>query len=243
MKGQAIEMDIKETYNQLAKSYEQDVDHDSPYNTDYERPAMIHQLPDDLSGKTVLDAGCAAGWYSEYLTNQGADVTGIDISEEMISAAERRVGDRAEFLCHNLEENLPFKESQFDIIISSLTLHYLKDWEYTFSEFHRVLKQDGMLLFSVHHPFMDFNNFKRENYFQKERLTDRWKKQDIVIDVQFYRRAMQDIVNTTTQFFTLEKLVEPKPQESFKEKNLNSYHYLMTNPHFLIVEAKSGKIH
>ncbi len=232
----------RDIYNKLANTYRYDVDEGSPYNAYYERPAMMRALPAQLKGKKVLDAGCSAGWYSSQLLHQGAEVTGIDVSPEMVKAAKQRLGEEATFLCHDLQETLPFKNDSFDVIVSSLTLHYLKDWTYTFKEFNRILKAGGTLLYSVHHPFMDYTKFKCENYFKTQFLSDTWNKPNITIDVSFYRRPMQSIVNETTKFFKLDKLIEPQPHEKMREVNEKSYHYLMTSPHFLIVKATSKKV-
>lgn len=228
---------IENTYNKLARTYEVSTDDASSYNAYYERPAVMSEVDEDLKGKKVLDAGCSAGWYSKQLAERGATVTGIDISEKMIEAAKRRVGKEAEFIQHDLSNPLPFEEQSFDLILSSLTLHYLEDWGPIFEEFNRILKPGGKLLFSVHHPFMDFTKFRAKDYFQTTLLTDTWEKPEVTIDVTFYRRAMQDIVNVVTRHLTLGELIEPKPAEIMKVKEPQSYDYLMTNPHFLIIKA------
>ncbi|GAA0342541.1 class I SAM-dependent methyltransferase [Bacillus carboniphilus] len=232
---------IRDTYNLLANTYMNDVDEGSPYNAYYERPAMLAHLPEQLKGKKVLDAGCAAGWYSAELNKRGADVTGIDISPEMIKVSKIRLQNKASFLCHNLEESLPFEDDSFDYIVSSLTLHYLRNWTQPFSEFKRVLKPGGTLLFSVHHPFMDYTKFECQNYFETLLLTETWKKPNVTVDVSFYRRSLQDIVNETTQWFQLDKLIEPRPIDKMKTASESAYEYLMTTPHFLMIKARKAK--
>jgi len=229
---------VKETFNQLAPIYETSVDTTSLYNSEYERPAMLAQLPVDLTGMKVLDAGCAAGWYTLQLKNRGARVAAADISPEMVRSAKRRIGEAAEIICLDLEEDLPFQNESFDIILSSLTLHYMKDWQKPFDEFQRVLKPNGIFLFSVHHPFLDVNWLENADYFNRQLIVDQWNKDGKVFNVPFYRRPLAEIMNSTLLHFWIEQVIEPLPTPRFKELSPASYERLLKRPQFLILKAR-----
>lgn len=228
---------LRDTFDSLAGVYENSVDTESLYNSEYERPSMLKQLPQKLSNKDILDAGCAAGWYTEQLVIRGANVVAADLSPEMVRSTNRRVGDKATILCLDLEANLPFENNSFDFIISSLTLHYIKDWSLTFSEFQRVLKPNGVFLFSIHHPFTDIKLLQDAHYFSTEMIIDNWTKEGKSFEVPFYRRPLHKILNETLNYFSIEKVIEPKPTMNFKAYAPDKYEALMNSPQFLIVKA------
>lgn len=232
-------------YDKLAKDYEKHVDTQSGFNAYYERPAMMKLIPEHMNQLAVLDAGCAAGWYTEQFIKLGCQVTAVDLSPAMVDACKRRVGNGATVLTCDLAETLPFKNESFNLIVSSLTLHYLDDWEPTFREFNRIMKPGGTLIFSVHHPFMDFKHFERPDYFAHELLSEVWNKKEAgPVEVTFYRRPLQEIINLTTAQFTIDQIVEPQPDIQSKENSQSIDWYqrwfdrLSTNPHFLIVKAQ-----
>ncbi len=55
------------------------------------RNVMLSRLPDDLTGKRVLDAGCGTGAMTEILAARGAEVVAIDISPQLIDIAAKRL--------------------------------------------------------------------------------------------------------------------------------------------------------
>lgn len=235
---------VIKAYDKLAGDYERHVDSQSGHNAYYERPAMMHLLPANMEQMTVLDAGCAAGWYTEQFLKRGARVTAVDLSPAMVEACKRRVGNEATVFTCDITEDLPFEDEAFDLIVSSLTLHYIEDWAPTFREFQRVLKPGGSLIYSVHHPFMDVKHFDRQDYFARELLTEVWSKPESgPVEVSFYRRPIQEIINVTSSRFRIDQLIEPQPSladkdnPEAKEWMAKWYERLMTNPHFLIVKA------
>lgn len=137
-------------YDSFAVSYSAE-NESSLLNAFYERPAMV-DLAGDVSGLRVLDAGCGSGPLSAALAAKGAVMTGFDSSPAMVDLAKQRLGGGAELHVADLAGPLPFADSCFDTVVSSLVFHYLKDWSAPLAELRRVLKPGGRLIVSVNHP-------------------------------------------------------------------------------------------
>jgi len=229
-----------DSYETMAEYYFKNID-TKPFNAYYERPATLSLLP-EVKRKRVLDAGCAAGWYSDWLLKNGASVTAVDFSPNMIEMTKKRIGNKAAIIRADLNNPLSFIEDEsLDIILSSLTLHYIRNWEVPRTEFIRILKSAGILVFSIHHPFMDFTFFKKENYFLTELLNDEWETPKGKVKVQFYRRPLNKIISSVIDAgFIIEKLLEPMPTEKFKELKPQVYEKLTNKPHFLFIRARKA---
>ncbi len=101
-----------------------------------EKPAMYSALG-NVRGKTVLCLGCGAGEECGYIKARGAkQVVGMDISQSLINEAKKNYS-QLEFHVMDMEK-LKFKDKSFDIVYSSLVLHYIKDWTCVLSEVSRV---------------------------------------------------------------------------------------------------------
>ena len=222
-------------YVGIASKYAATVDTKS-WNAHYERPAVVSLLP-ALRNAKVLDVGCGTGWYTEYLAGEGASVTAFDLNDEFVDLTKHRVGTRATVLQADLAEPLTFAcDQEFDIAVCPLVLHYLHDWKPALRELHRILKPSGVLVFSTHHPFMDWQLFKTENYFAIELLEDEWEH---VGRVDYYRRPLTTITEDLhAAGFWIERLLEPQPTDDFRRVNPRSYERLTKNPWFLFVRAR-----
>ncbi|MEO8664393.1 MAG: class I SAM-dependent methyltransferase [Ignavibacteria bacterium] len=222
-----------EVYNdrEFAKSYTNKIEYNS-HNALYERPATLSLLP-DVAGKEILDAGCGPGLYTELLTDRGAHVTAIDFSSEMIALTKERAGDKAKVIKANLNAPLDFlNDGEFDIIISSMVIHYIKDWDLLFSEFNRVLKKDGILIFSTGHPFAEYNLHSEGNYFETEMISELWPSYNV--NVSSYRRPLGDIFKVLKETgFRIDEVLEPLPVEECREKFPDAYEMLSTKPWFI----------
>jgi len=97
-------------------------------------------------GQKILDIGCGNGWLSTLYRLQGDELYGADISELNIKRAKER-GVIA--IQHNIETELPYADSFFDIILCADVLEHLFFPEKVISEMYRILKPNGILIIGV----------------------------------------------------------------------------------------------
>jgi 2-polyprenyl-3-methyl-5-hydroxy-6-metoxy-1,4-benzoquinol methylase/glycosyltransferase involved in cell wall biosynthesis len=88
------------------------------------------------AGSRILDVGCGSGWLSEFFARLGYDVTGIDISPDLIDISRARVARvaygadhetplRCRFMVHDAEGS-PLAE-EFDAVVCYDSLHHFED--------------------------------------------------------------------------------------------------------------------
>ncbi|MBU4086561.1 MAG: class I SAM-dependent methyltransferase, partial [Nanoarchaeota archaeon] len=141
-----------------------------------EEPTTFSLLK-SIKGKKILDAGCGSGIYSKKLAQKGAKVYGLELNQNMINLAKN--------YCKNLNiefkqgsiDKIPYPDNNFDIVLASLVIHYLKKPERAIKEFRRVLKDNGELILSTTHPIVESFIKIKDNGRKKEILiTDYFKK-------------------------------------------------------------------
>lgn len=72
----------------------------------------------------------------------------MDFSEEMVQRTHERLDHQSEVLCGDIEQ-IPFKDSLFDVVLCVGVLGYLGEDSQALKEMHRVLKPNGLLLVNV----------------------------------------------------------------------------------------------
>ncbi|MEL6139710.1 MAG: class I SAM-dependent methyltransferase [Cyanobacteria bacterium J06628_6] len=222
------------SYQTIAQRYADRVD-SQPIHTHYERPAVLSLLS-SLKGTAVLDVGCGSGWYTEYFLGQGASVTAFDLNEDFVQLTRQRVGNATRVLQADLSQPLSFAADRaFDVVVAPLVMHYLKDWQPALSEFHRVLKPQGSLVFSTHYPLVTRDLFALTDYFETARITDEW---DGIGEVQFYHNSLTQISQALSNSgFVIERLLEPQPTAEYEQLDPADYQKLSTQPWFLVIKA------
>lgn len=209
------------------------------YNAAYERPA-VRALLGDVRGLDVLDAGCAAGEHSAWLVANGARVVALDASEAMVRLARARLGATVRVLRADLARPLPLADASFDVVVSSLTLHYVERWVPALRELARVLRPGGRLVVSTHHPFLTLDMV--EDYHALQRVDDAFRDfADEPVPVRYFHRPLEQIVADVREAgFVLRGLREPRPAAEAHARDPAVAAKLRTRPWFLIVDAETS---
>lgn len=114
----------------------------------------------------------------------------------------------------------------------------VEDWRRPFTEFARILRSGGFLVFSAQHPVDEYIAFEVENYFEIEQERMTWSAGGKEIDVPFYRRPFSEVINPLVETgFELDEPVEPTPNETFEDEKPESYEKRSTYPTFICVRA------
>lgn len=131
-----------------------------------EWPTLEKMLP-DFTDKRVLDLGCGYGWHCIYAAHKGASaVLGIDLSEKMIQEAIRKNKcDKIEYKVLGIED-YDYPAQSYDIVISSLALHYIEDLAPVFAKINNTLGAGGTFVFTMEHPV--FTAYGSQEWFYNE---------------------------------------------------------------------------
>lgn len=211
----------------------------------------LQKILPDFEHKRVLDLGCGYGWHCLYAANQGASsVLGVDISEKMLAVAgDKNKHEKIKYEKSAMED-LDFPDNSFDVIISSLAFHYIKDFEALAENISRWLSFGGSFVFSVEHPvftsygtqdwyYDDKGNilhFPVDNYYYEGEREAVFLGEKVIK----YHRTITTYLNTLLQNgFDIRHIIEPKPPEDML--HIEGMKDEMRRPMMLLVSAQKTR--
>lgn len=230
---------------------------DNPYsgNAMVEIPTLFRMLP-DVKGKRVLDLGCGFGESCKKYSQMGAsDVVGIDISTKMLEVAKNKNDcENVSYLQESMEDfsGVANRLGHFDVITSSLAMHYIENYEALISSLYEIMKPGGTLLFSQEHPIFTATSVSAQwltegsgrvlglivnSYPDSGKRCVSW----IVDDFVKYHRTIADILNPIIRCgFMISEICEPRIEQSAVERDIRLSRCLQV-PDYLFIKAQKPK--
>lgn len=214
-----------------------------------EKPAIFQLLP-QIKGKRILDLGCGYGENCLIFSQMGAyQVVGIDVSAKMLRVATAENSAANIFYKNMCIENISGIDEKFDVIVSSLAIHYICDFNKLVSDINALLNDDGIFVFSQEHPlttapkngvswFKNYDgriaHYQLTDYAISGERTVSW----IVAGLTKYHRTFSDIINALSDSgFIIERMLEPVPTAEIIERD-PSFAKDLHKPSFLVIKAR-----
>lgn len=183
----------------------------------------LEKMLPDFAGKRVLDIGCGFGWHCAYAKEHGAAyVLGTDISEKMLAVAKEKTAELGIEYEQLAMEDINFKPDSFDMVISSLALHYTPDFPDICKRINKCLKSGGNFIFSCEHPIFtaqgtqdwhyDENgspmHWPVDNYFKEGKRTSIFLGEEVI---KFHKTLTTYLNTLLEEGFAIKQIVEPEP--------------------------------
>jgi len=137
LKSENLEHKIGKQFDVLADSFPAGV------SLDDKRVKTMFKYFGDIKGKKILDVGCGKGRFAKIMIEQGANITGIELSEKLLAEANKiQGGDFHEGSVTKID----FPDDLFDFVYCIEVLQHVPDTEMAISEMCRVLKKNGKII-------------------------------------------------------------------------------------------------
>ena len=192
-----------------------------------EHADLLALLP-EVGGCRVLDLGCGAGQLARHLATSGAaEVVGVDVSERMLALARAEWAHPRVTYCRGTIEELTFPRARFDLVVSSLVLHYVDDYRGLVRRIAEWLAPGGVFVYSTEHPIYTarlpgdgwvLDNAGQRTSWGLDRYADEGAREEtwFVPGVRKVHRTLATLVNGLLDAgLVVERLVEPIPSEEW----------------------------
>ena len=214
-----------------------------------EHADLLALLP-EVAGRRVLDLGCGAGQLAHHLATSGAaEVVGVDVSERMLALARAERAHPGVTYRREAVEKVAFPPARFDLVVSSLVLHYVDDYPGLVLRIAEWLAPGGTLVYSTEHPIFTarlpgegwvLDGAGHRAGWSVDRYADEGAREEtwFVPGVRKVHRTLATLVNGLVDAgLVVERVVEPIPGEEWLQDHPLA-HDERRRPVFLLVRAR-----
>jgi 2-polyprenyl-3-methyl-5-hydroxy-6-metoxy-1,4-benzoquinol methylase len=210
---------------------------------------LLALLP-DVAGRRVLDLGCGAGQLAHHFATRGAaDVTGVDLSERMLALAREEWAHPRVTYRREAVEAVTFSPERFDLVVSSLVLHYVENYAALIRRIAGWLTRGGILAYSTEHPIYTarlpdhgwvLDEAGQRRAWSLDRYADEGPRDEtwFVPGVRKVHRTFATLINGLVEAgLIIERVVEPIPSETWLDRH-PQFSDERRRPMFLLVRAR-----
>ena len=180
------------------------------------------QLIGPVAGKRVLEIGCGGAQASIAFAKQGATVAAVDVAAAVIEYAKELAAEHhvsIEFHQRDMADLSPVASRSQDVVFSAYAFNYVDDLLSCFKEVWRVLKHDGLFVWSGAHPFghsIDAETLRlQHSYFETGKTVEGEETGCAFAKVH---RTVSDYFNLLVEAgFVVERIVEPDSRERYPD--------------------------
>ena len=207
-------------HSQWVESAQDWIDTDQAVRTGMLDSWMLDALG-NVGGKSAIDIGCGEGRFSRLLSQLGASVTGVDLTEALIARA-RAMSTGEAYILGDAEDLNEVESDSFDLAVSYIVLVDLLDYRSAIGEAYRVLRPGGRFVVCNIHPMRSslpagwIKQADRKLFYPVDDYTDEgprewtwWGRRF----VNMHRTLSSHIAAFLDAGFTLRALQEPTPSE------------------------------
>ena len=207
-------------HSQWVESAQDWIDTDQAVRTGMLDSWMLDALG-NVGGKSAIDIGCGEGRFSRLLSQLGASVTGVDLTEALIARA-RAMSTGEAYILGDAEDLNEVESDSFDLAVSYIVLVDLLDYRSAIEEAYRVLRPGGRFVVCNIHPMRSslpagwIKQADRKLFYPVDDYTDEgprewtwWGRRF----VNMHRTLSSHIAAFLDAGFTLRALHEPTPSE------------------------------
>lgn len=145
-------MNVEEAYKYWSVQY----DTNQNRTRDMEAISLRESLK-EINFDHCLEIGCGTGKNTEWLITKGNKITAIDLSEDMLAIAQKKIdSDKVEFLKADINEEWTFTDQKYDLIVCSLVLEHIENIDRIFKLMAEYLTGNGIIYIGELHPFKQY---------------------------------------------------------------------------------------
>lgn len=177
--------------------------------SDIQREASF-RLINEIEGKPkdILEIGCGTGFYTELLKKKfpTSRIVSLDISEEMVKIAKKRVKAVLFFVADGEEIGI---KRRFDLITSNSCFQWFFNLKATLLQYKELLKKEGEIIFSIfgRETFWELRGLMGESYPDQKRAF--YSKDELSCELEGFNLVLKEERGTTeypSLFLLLKKI-------------------------------------